>query len=142
MDHHHDELLEKIRRNDPSVTRLSIGYGMGECTRYGDALQGNTVVNDLSIALRQTDDGDSIDSLLNWIQTSPSLRKIRVGYGSRRIISRFLLAIANNAGIQHVELRPVMAMLFLMPTHLRPSYALRDQNSSWNFTRLWIQSCC
>ena len=46
-------------------------------------------------------------SLLNWIQTSPSLRKISLYMyvaGSRHIMSRFLLAIANNTGIQHVVL--------------------------------------
>ena len=99
-----DELLEKIRRNDPTVTRLR-SIGMGEHSRYGDALQGNTVVNDISIEVGQTDDGDGdIESLLNWVQMSPSLRKISLKFGSRQRIRRFLLAIANNALIQQVEL--------------------------------------
>lgn len=101
----HGELLAKIRRNDPTVTRVSVSLHMHQ--RYGAAFQGNTVVEDLSVALRDFPRNieNEYGSLLYWVQTSPSLRKISLRHGDSQLIRRFLLAIANNPGIQHVDLR-------------------------------------
>lgn len=106
------ERIENIRRNDPSVTSVAV-YGEHDIVHYGDALQGNTVVDNIVIGaqlhmltLQHQIPVNVFDSLLHWVQVSPSLRGIKfLCCAQTQLAHLFLLAIANNAGIERVELK-------------------------------------
>jgi len=97
--------MKKLQRNDPTVTRVFVGFPYH--ASYGAALRGNTVVDDLDIDLYSSwwPNDEAFGSLLHWIETSPSLKSIALGKGFTEAVSLFLLAIANNSGIEHVELK-------------------------------------
>jgi hypothetical protein len=108
-----EEQYRRLQQNDPAKSYVRIwGLCNNSARQYGDALQNNTVVQEIIMQgseLTLDDDNDDVDLLLQFIETSQSLKVFgMLGVQNAGVVGRFLVALSKSSSIKELSLRHIV----------------------------------
>jgi hypothetical protein len=108
-----EEECSCLQQNDPSLFEIYIvDLSNNKARRYGEALQQNTVVEELNLRGRNLslDNGD-LDLLFEFIERSQSLTRVYLGsIWDVRVIRRFLFALSRSSSVEDIKLHESAAV--------------------------------